>query len=130
MLFLFNDVIFEIGQPTEVIQSEAFPITSAAFVKMRLSEIVTLACEAVFADIQLPHNQPEVAKNLSVLLAAKIAANAVLIGVPAEGAKEPADLGLRMAEVSLLTIAHLFQLQQGGTLLPQHVQQAVWQSLQ
>ncbi len=129
MIFLFNDVLLDIEQPIEVIQSPDFPVSAQTFSRMQVSEIIKLACEEVFQDLQLPRTQPDVARQLAVLLAAKTGANAVLVGAPAEGARAPSDMGIRFAEVSLMTISHLYQLQKGGTLLPQHVQQAVWQSL-
>ncbi|VAV91369.1 hypothetical protein MNBD_ALPHA06-1431 [hydrothermal vent metagenome] len=129
MLFLFNDVIFEIGQPADAIRSGELPVSAAEFSKLQTSEVTLLACEAVFADLQFPHTQPEKAAHMSVLLAAKTGANSILIGAPPQGAREPAEMGVRMAEVSMFTISHLYQLQLGGTLQSVHVHQAVWQNL-
>jgi hypothetical protein len=130
MLFLFNDVLLDIGQPAEVIMSPEFPMSPAAFSNLKLGEISQLAREEVFKDLQLPRTQPKTAAHLGVLLAGKTGANAALIGPPAEGARRASEFGLRLAEVSLMTLSHLYQLQEGGTLQPYHVQQAVWQALQ
>jgi len=130
MLFLFNDVILDIQQPEEVISSSEFPMSFGAFQRIKMLEITELAFEELYLDLNLPRTQPEKAKHLAVLLAAKSGANAVLIGPPAEGARKPSDFGIRLAEVSLMTISHLYQLQEGGTLRPEHVQGTVWQSLE
>lgn len=129
MLFLFNDVIFEIGQPLERIATDDFPVSLAAVEKMHSAEIVLLAKETIFADLQLAHSSPKKAEYLAVLLAAKLDTNAVLIGPPANGASTAAEIGIRLAEVSLVTMSNLWQLQIGNTLSSEHVYQSVWSSL-
>lgn len=129
MLFLFNDVIFELGQPEEAMAAEGFPISKKDFARTSLAQTLNLAREAVFQDLQLPRTQPDKAKVLAVMLAVKTPANAILVGPPAIGAQSPAQIGLRLAEVSLVTLSHLNQLQEGGTLRPHDVQRDVWQEL-
>ncbi|MBL1430282.1 MAG: hypothetical protein COA60_001980 [Robiginitomaculum sp.] len=129
MLFLFNDVVLEIGQPVEVVSSANFPMPIAEFDKMPLAEISLLAKEAIFTDLQLVHSNPTTATHIAVLLAAKSAANAVLIGPPANGARTPAEIGIRLAEISLVVMSNLWQLQVGNTLSYEYVYQAVWSSL-
>ncbi len=130
MLFLFNDVVLELGQPLEALEAEDFPISKQAFAKMSLVQITTLVRQGIFEDLQLPRTQPEKARVLAIMLAVRTgAANAVLVGPPATGASTPAEIGLRLAEVSLVTLSYLNHLQSGGTLTPQQVYRDVWQAL-
>ncbi|MBL4616588.1 MAG: hypothetical protein JKY46_02750 [Robiginitomaculum sp.] len=129
MLFLFNDVILEIGQPIDKITADDFPVPVPVFEQMHLAEITFLAKEEIFADLQLPRTNPNKAIHLAVLLAAKSEANAVLIGPPANGASAAAEIGIRLAEVSLVAMSNLWQLQVGDTLTYEHVYNSVWSSL-
>ncbi len=129
MLFLLNDVILDIEQPNEIIRSDEFPISVAEFAQMSLADITGLAFEEVFKDLNLPRTQPEKAGHLATLLAAKTGANAALIGPPADGARQPSEMAVRFAEISLMTLSYLYQLQTGGTLQTSHVQESVWQAL-
>lgn len=129
MLFLFNDTLLDIPQPVEMLRDGRFPIPEKEFGRMRMGEIALLAKEEVFKDLNLPHTQPDVARNLCILLAAKSGANAALVGPPLGGARKPEQMGLRLAEVSLVTMSNLYQMQESGNLTPNHVNQAVWLTL-
>ncbi|PHR60932.1 MAG: hypothetical protein COA47_06955 [Robiginitomaculum sp.] len=129
MIFLLNDVLLDIKQPNEIIRSDGFPISTAEFAKMSLADITGLAFEEFYKDLNLARTQPEKAGHLAVLLAAKTRANAALIGPPTQGARQPSEMAVRFADVSLLTLSHLYQLQLGGTLQTSQVQEAVWQAL-
>lgn len=130
MMFLFNDTLLDIPQASDLLREGKFPIPEADFARMSLGSIAMLAREEVYKDLDLPKNQPEVAKHLAILLAAKSGANAVLVGPPLGGARKPEQMGLRLAEVSLVTISNLYQMQEGGSLTPAHVNRAVWLTLQ
>lgn len=129
MLFLFNDTLLDIPQPAEVLREGKFPVPEAEFARMSVGSIALLAKEQVYKDLQLPKTQPQVASHLSLLLAAKSGANAALVGPPLGGARKPEQMGLRLAEVSLVTISNLYQMQQGGNLTAAHVNEAVWLTL-
>ena len=129
MLFLFNDRVFEIGQPMEVISSLAFPLSHAEFNALPQNEVLTLVREEVFANPLLVHHNPVRAAQLATLIAAKNQANAVLAGPPKNGAEGPAQIGVLLAEVSLMSISALYAQQQAGTLTTSGVEKAVWAAL-
>jgi hypothetical protein len=129
MLFLFNDRVFELGHPSEIIQSLAFPLSRAEFNALPQNEVLQLVREEVFANPLLVHHNPVRAAQLATLIAAKSEANAMLAGPPQNGAQSSAQIGVLLAEVSLMTISALHAQQQAGTLSTSGVEEAVWASL-
>ncbi len=129
MLFLFNDKIFEIGQPEEVIRSDGFPLSEADFSRLGNQEMLSLVRMEIFANPLLVHTLPERSKQLATIIAAKTNANAILAGPPADGAKTAAQIGIMLAEVSLLTMSFLHTQQIIDALTPQEVEQSVWAEL-
>ena len=129
MLFLFNDRVFELGRPSEVIQSLAFPLSQAEFNALPHNEVLQLVREDIFANPLLVHHNPIRAAQLATIIAAKSQANAMLAGPPQGGAQEPAQIGVLLAEVSLMAISALHAQQQAGTLTTSGVEEAVWAAL-
>ncbi len=129
MLFLFNDRVFEIGQPNVTIHSQDFPLSPEVFDALRKRDVLNLVREELFADPLLVHNAPVRASQLATIIAAKTNANAMLAGPPAGGAPNPAHIAVLLAEVSILTLASLQIQQQNGTLTTSGVEEAVWSSL-
>lgn len=129
MLFLFNDVVLDIVPPVDAIRSDGFPLSAGAFAQIGLGEITTLVKEAVYQDINLAHTEPNKCQHLAVLVAAKTGANGVLVGPPASGASKPEEIGIRLAEISLVVMSNLWQMQQGGNLTMAHAYEIVWNSL-
>lgn len=129
MLFLFNNRIFEIGLPLDTITGEGFPMSPAAFDALSHADILHLVREEVFADPNIAHNTPAITSHLAILIAAKTHANAILAGPAASGAQTPADIAVKLAEVSLLTMVQLHDQQTAGGLTSAAVEKAVWSSL-
>jgi len=129
MLFLFNDRVFELGRPSEVIHSLAFPLSQIEFNALPHNEVLQLVREEIFANPLLVHHNPVRAAQLATITAAKSNANAMLAGPPQSGAQAPAQIGVLLAEVSLLAISALHAQQQAGTLTTMGVEQAVWAAL-
>ncbi|PHS29114.1 MAG: hypothetical protein COA85_01960 [Robiginitomaculum sp.] len=129
MLFLFNDRVFEIGRPNEIIQSDTFPLSSKNFESLRKRDVLNLVREELFADQLLVHNAPVRASQLATIIAAKTNANAILAGPPAGGAPNPAHIAVLLAEVSMLAMSSLHMQQKNGTLTTSGVEEAVWSSL-
>ncbi|PHS27954.1 MAG: hypothetical protein COA84_02865 [Robiginitomaculum sp.] len=129
MLFLFNDRVFDIGRPSEVIHSLAFPLSQAKFDALPHNEVLNLVREEIFANPLLVHHNPVRAAQLATIMAAKSEANAVLAGPPQSGAQSSAQIGVLLAEVSLMTISALHSQQQAGTLTTSGVEEAVWAAL-
>ncbi len=129
MLFLFNDRLFEIGQPLEIVSSEDFPLPLNAFERLSQAQTLDLVREELFADPLLVHDVPVRASQLATIIAAKTNANAMLAGPPASGARSPRQIAVLLAEVSLLTLSSLYQRQKNGELRPQDVENAVWSAL-
>ncbi len=129
MLFLFNDKLFDIEQPSEVINSDAFPLSPFAFEQLTQHEMLFLVREEIFADPLLVHDVPARAIQLATIVAAKTNANAMLAGPPEGGANTVAQIAVLLAEVSLITLSSLNFSQRAGTLTTAAVEQAVWASL-
>ncbi len=129
MLFLFNDRIFEIGQPSETIDSGEFPLSPTAFSGLTNQQMLGLVREEVFANPLLVHQMPVIAKQLAIIVAAKTNANAMLAGAPAVGAKTAGQIAVLLAEVSLLTMSSLHRQQIAESLTTAGVEEAVWAEL-
>ncbi len=129
MIFLFNDKLFEIGLPLEAVHAEGFPISPGAFSRLSKMETLNLLRSEIFTDPFLTRNAPVKASHLATIVAAKTNANALLVGASADGAKTAADIAVRLAEVSLLTLAQLYARQQSGQLTTREVEQTIWSVL-
>ncbi len=129
MLFLFNDRVFEIGQPNETINSDGFPLSPSAFASLTQQDILLLVRGEMFADPLLVHDAPERAIQIATIIATKTNANAILAGPPIGGAKAAAQIAVMLAEVSLITLSNLNIRQTGGTLTTAGVEEAVWAAL-
>ena len=129
MIFLFNDRLFEIGQPHEIVRQDTFPLSPDAFDRLSEASMLNLVREEIFADPLLVHDAPSRASQLAIIVAAKTNANAMLAGPPAAGARSPMQIAVLLAEVSLLTLSSLYRRQENGALTPQDVETAVWAAL-
>jgi len=129
MLFLFNDRLFEIGQPNETVRDDYFPLSPGAFARLKQTQMLDLVREEIFANPLLVHGIPLRASQLATIVAAKTNANAMLAGPPAGGARAPQQIAVLLAEVSLVTLSSLYQRQQDGALGPEDVETAVWTAL-
>ena len=129
MLFLFNDVVFDLGDEQELaLRSGAeHGFDTAALFKMRTGKVVKLIREAVFEEPQLARTNPDVAAFLAALLAWKTGEANALLAVAAPHIETPMQVQLRLASVSLVTMSQLRELQDAGKLSSHSVNMSVWQ---
>ena len=124
MLFLFNDVIFDLGdeQETALEAGAAHGFAQGDLYKMRVGKAVKMIREAVFDEPQLARTNPEVA-----LLAWKTGEANALLAVAPRHIDQPMQVQLRVASVSLVTMSQLRELQADGKLSSHAVNMSVWQ---
>lgn len=126
MLFLFNDVLFDLGDVVTLLRDEQLPIPPTEFDKLTPADFVSLIKDGIFNDPALPHNQPDKTQHLCALMAYRMpGANAVL-AVRYDTATAPEDVGVRFAHIPITTMAYLWHTQEKGALTPQEINDEVW----
>lgn len=126
MLFLFNDVVFDLGDLTGVLQSGMIPLSPAQIEQLTAAQLNTLARETVFRDPDVARHKPEHIKHLVALILYRAPGANALLAVRPAGAKDPSQVGLRYAQVPLTTLAYLWGEQSAGRLNAQTANTAVW----
>ncbi|MEO1037908.1 MAG: hypothetical protein AAFX09_00045 [Pseudomonadota bacterium] len=126
MLFLFNDAIFDLGDPKEVVLSSDLPLDAAALKRLRVGQVARLIREAVFEEPWIQRTRPDRARVLAALVAWKTGEANALLAVTAEGAGSALDVQLRFANLSLVTMEQLRELQASERLTATIVNQTVW----
>jgi len=126
MLFLFNDVVFDLGDPEETAIAADGPFSEIELRILPLPKVLNLVREAILADPQLVRNKPEKAKYLAALVAWKTVEANALLAVPMAGEKQTTQVGVRLANLSLFLIAELADLQTADRLTAHAVNQNVW----
>lgn len=124
MLFLMNDAVLDIGGPG----APAAP-PAARLRALTLAHVLKLGAE-LYAERPLLHrDDPERARRLAVLLAAKAPeVNAALFVAPAAGCK-PEAVTSRVAHVTLDVMGALQALTRAGALTPVTADREVWRRL-
>ena len=124
MLFLLNDVVFDLD--------EACPVTPAdarRFQKLGFDYVLELGCELFAEDPLLHFDKPERARRLATLIIAKAPSiNAALFVAPAYGCA-PEDVTLRYANVDFEVMARLSSRQDQGMLDTVWTDRQVWRRL-
>lgn len=123
MLFLMNDHVIDLAGGCEA--ARALVPAHVALSSVTPAQAVAVLQAEIHADPKLPGAQPERAKGVAWLIYASTHANAVL-AVPKPGSRRPSDVGIRLLNVSLVTVANLAALQREGRLSPGLVNKAVW----
>ncbi|WP_300541379.1 hypothetical protein [Maricaulis sp.] len=126
MLFLFNDVVFDLGDLNSVLRSGEIPLTSAQVEALTAGQLNALVREAVFADPNIAKNKPKHVKHLVALITYVAPGANALLAVRPDGAKTHADVGLRYAHVPIETLAYLWGRQSDRPLMAADVNSAVW----
>jgi hypothetical protein len=131
MFFLFNDVVFDIDDPRSYAleQGAANGYEEKRLKSIRYTQVMYLVKKAVFEDPSLPQNRPGVAAFLSSLVAWKTNEANAMIALPAIGARNEAMVVVKLASISLVTMAQLSNLQTLGRLNSQTVNASVWSQI-
>lgn len=127
MLFLFNDVVFNIGPPQQRLAASKCPVPTGAIASLTNGEMLSLLREAAFTDPNFARSQTEKAMALAAMTFLKTGANAVLALRP-PACPSAANVPVRLADVSLRVLGDLFALDQMGKLTPQAIDGAVWRA--
>ena len=131
MFFLFNDVVFDIGDPrshaleTGVAQGYA----ENQLKSLRNGHVLKLVRQAVFEDANVCHSRPGVAAFLSALAAWKTNEANAMIALPAINATNENMVVVKLASISLVTMAQLSNMQTLGRLNSRMVNDAVWSKI-
>jgi hypothetical protein len=123
MLFLLNNRVFEVGDVSETLKASGFPMAMQGRVKP--AEVIQAGLEAFLANPDFPNSNPSQAAGYCALLMTIADANAALFIAP-PGAKAPQQVGWRLADIPITTIARLFSLQTSNSLTPAVINREVW----
>lgn len=128
MLFLFNDAVFDIGDPRETALKVgvAHGYAEQTLLTMRVGKAVKLVREAVFDEPQIARTNPEVAGFLAALIAWKTDEANALLAVAGRHIQLASQVQLRLASVSLVTVQQLRELQDAGKLSSHVANISVW----
>lgn len=125
MLFLFNDVVFDIDDPQTSALNARADLDSADLLAMTQGKAIRLLREAIFDDQHIARTAPDKAFFLACLVGWKTEANA-LLAVKPEAIDDPKKVQLRFASVSLVTMVQLRELQAMGRLSSHAANMTVW----
>lgn len=126
MLFLFNDVVFDVGEPRETALSAGAPVGPVELVRLSVAQTVKLVRETVFDEPDIARGRPDRARFLAALIAWKTGEANAALAVRPTAARSPLDVQVRLASVNLVTLAQLRELQAAERLTPAAVNNAVW----
>jgi hypothetical protein len=126
MLYLFNDVVFDLGDLTGLLQDGKIPLSFDQIERLPPGELTGLIQEAVFRDPGMARNNPDQTQHLCALVAYRApGANAVL-ALPNDPASGPHDVGVRFANAPITTMAYLWKQQLAGELTTDEINAEVW----
>lgn len=124
MLFLMNDAVLTLDT-----RAMSLPLEVQRFRSLSLSFVIELGQELFAEDPLLPHNNPEKAERLALLLAAKQPElNAALFVAPVAGCK-PEEVTTRFCGLSFDVMAGLWARQNDGGLNPVTADREVWRRM-
>ncbi|WP_297735404.1 hypothetical protein [uncultured Maricaulis sp.] len=126
MLFLFNDVVFDLGDLNGVLRSGQIPLSPEQIETLTAAQLNSLVREAVFADPNIAHNKPEHVRHLVALISYVAPGANALLAVRPDGAASHAEVGLRYANVTITTLASLWKDQELGYLTAGQINDQVW----
>ena len=121
MMFLLNDVIFNLTAENFALPPAAGPVS-----KISMDKITRLGAELFSATPQLPRDKPDVALKLIGLIVAKATSvNAALFVAPAKGCS-PSNVTVRYASLSFDILGDLASQQAKGNLTSPYADSHVW----
>ncbi|XBQ15118.1 MAG: hypothetical protein ABL308_09105 [Oceanicaulis sp.] len=128
MLFLFNDAMFDIGdaRATALELGLAHGYAEETLLGMRVGKVAKMIREAIFDEPQLARTNPELGCFLAAMIAWKTDEANAMLAVAPRHAQLPTQVRLRLASVSLVTMAQLRELQSQGKLSSHAANLSVW----
>jgi hypothetical protein len=125
MLFLFNDVLLDLGDARDRLIASGCPLGYTDLIRMTPPKVMSVVRDTIFKFPQFPRERPDKALALVALVQIKTGANAMLCVRPPQ-ATQPVELPVRLAEVALPVLGQLATLRKEGTLTPAAIDQVVW----
>lgn len=126
MLFLFNDVVFDLGDLSTLLRDGTIPLPVSQFETITPAHLTQLVREAVFVDPNIARSKPDQCRHLCALIAYRAPGANALLAVRHDGANGPEDVGLRFANVPMTTIAYLWRRQNEEHLTAHDINAEVW----
>ena len=128
MLFLFNDALYDLGDASQTARErgDALGINALTLRNMRIGQVIRMVREWVYERPGLAKTDPESGMFLASLIALKTDEANALLAVSPQGGKTSADVQVRLASVSLVTMKQLLDLQAENRLSGQMANMAVW----
>jgi hypothetical protein len=126
MLFLFNEVVLDLGDLVSVLKDGTIPLPPSQFETLTTAHLTLLLREALYVDPRMATNKPDRTKHLAALIAYRAPGANALLGVRPDKAGSPDDVGLRFANVPLLILTYLWKRQNDGQLEPGVINDEVW----
>jgi hypothetical protein len=126
MLFLFNEVVFDLGDLETILKDGSIPLPRSQFETLSPALQTALRREATFVAPLMATHTPNRTQHLAALIAYRAPGANALLAVRAEKASGPQDVGLRFANVPLITLTYLWKRQQNNQLAPQIINEEVW----
>ena len=126
MLFLFNTVLFDLGDPETAALSCGAPLGEDRLKALSLAKTVKLLREAVFDCPELGKERRDKARFLAAMIAWKTREANALLAVRPTAARTAMEVDVRLASVSLVALTQLGELQRAGRLTGPAINDAVW----
>jgi hypothetical protein len=123
MLFLLNDHVIDLvggAEAARLLVPAHIPLKSVT-----AAQAVAVLQAEVHADPKIAGTQPDRAKGVCWMIYASTQANAALAVAP-PGSRRPSEVGVRLLNVKLITLANLAALQREGRLSSGLVNKSVW----
>ena len=125
MLFLFNNAVFDLGDPAETYKSMPDKFHGA-----NLKKALQVTQGVILENPDIVQTHPDKAKALAALVACRAGeANAMMAFVPPDVTVSQKVI-VRLASVSLVVLQSLYQLHKEGKLTKKHANAMVWKPTQ
>jgi hypothetical protein len=126
MLYLFNDVMFELGDVTALLLDGEIPLPLAEVERLSTGDLTGLVREAIFHDPDFARTKPEHARHLAAMLLHRAPDANALLAVRYPDTTGPEGVGVGFANAPLTTLSYLWSLQAEGALTPHEINEEVW----
>jgi hypothetical protein len=125
MVFLFNDVVLDVGDPREQLTESGCPIPYEKLGTVSQSQVLGLVRSTVFEQPSFARDNPDKAAALAAIVILKTQANALLC-IRTPRVTVAGEMPVRLAQVSLTVIGDLVRRFRDGSLTPTIIDHAVW----
>jgi hypothetical protein len=125
MIFIFNDVLLELGDPRDRLIKCGCPLNYGALNAMTPPQILGVVRSVLFDHPTFAQDRKDKAAALGALVHIKTGANALLC-IRTPDVQTAGQMPVRLAEASLEVISELSRRGRSGALNAAAIDQAVW----